>query len=371
MADNLEPDPVDLALTMDHNFYTRMWEVVRHLCVGLVDQNVRVRLLSSWAGAEDLTLGPIQTVVHQELKWPFRRQRLGPLIDALAVRKPNMIHALSADTYWGAFQLATTFEVDLVVYVMGLDDLAGLEQLDAERVSHVVAASGPLLEAVNQMDRFDADAQSLVRTGILRSAGVTCFLEEDRVPSLLCTSGLTETSGVDRLLRAVGMLRDRKRDLLLFLSGSGRSEDRLRALVRQLGISEVVTFARPRADASQVMAGADISIHPAPETAISTGSLLAMATGTVVVCCAGGITDHCLDGQTAVVCADNQPATLADGIERLLGDPAGARNMAAAGMEHIKEYHSVSTMAQQLTQLYERLLLRRKTFSLQDQAGSP
>lgn len=369
MPVNTEPTPVDVALTMDHNLYTRMWEAVRHLCVGLVDQNVRVRLLSSWAGAEDLTLGPIQTVVHQQLAWPFRRQRLGPLIDALAVRKPNVIHALCGDTYWGGAQLAAAFEVDLVVYVMGIDDLAALEKLDAAQVSHVVAASGPLADAVRQINRFNPEDQSLIRTGMLRSDRVTCFLDPDCVPSLLCTSDLSETGGVDPLLRAVRILADRKRDFLLFLSGSGSQEPQLRHLVRELGISGLVTFARPRADASQVMAGADVSVHAAPEMTLGAASLLAMATGTAVVCCAGGVTDHCLDGQTAVVCPDNQPASLADGIERLLLDRDAARSMAAAGMDHIKKYHSVSAMAEQLALLYERLMLRRRTFTLQDQAS--
>ncbi|MFQ5490885.1 MAG: glycosyltransferase family 4 protein [Phycisphaerae bacterium] len=371
MPESPEPGPIDVALTMDQNLYTRMWEAVRHLCVGLVDQNVRVRLLSSWAGAEELTLGPIQTVVHQELTWPFRRQRLRPLIDALAVRKPTVIHALCADTYWSGAQLAAAFDIDLVLYVTGMKDLIGLEQLEAHRVSHVVAASAPLLDAVRQTERIDADAQSLIRPGMLRSDGATCFLNAGQMVSMLCTSDLTDSSGVDQLLRAVRILRDRDRDLLLFLSGSGPKERQLRRLVRELGISSCVTFARPRADASQVMAGADISVQPAPETALSAASLLAMATGTAVVCCAGGMIDHCLDGQTAVVCADNQPAALADGIERLLADPEGARSMALAGIEHIKKYHGVSAMAQQLTQLYERLGLRRRTFSLQEQNGGP
>jgi glycosyltransferase involved in cell wall biosynthesis len=357
--------PVDVALCIDREVYSRLWEVIRHLCVGLVDLNVGVRLLCSSPEIEALTLGPIQTIVHEELIWPLRRQRVRQVIDTLAARKPTVVHALARGSFWVAQTLAEAFGVDLVVHLTSAHDVRALHRLRAGSVQQVIAASGPLLEAACRAGCVPSEAVSVVRPGVQRSEAPPCFLHADQVPTVLCTTSLEPGSGAEQLVHAVRLLRDRGVELLTFFSGGGSREGELRSLVRSQQVSPWVTFARPRAETASLLSGADIWVSPAPEQAISASSLLAMTTGTAVVTCAGGVTDHCVDGQTAIVCPNGEPKSLADGIERLVTDREYARTLAAAGIAHMKQHHAVSAMAEQVMARYQQLRMRRQTFSLE------
>ena len=357
-------EPVDVALCIDREVYSRLWEVIRHLCVGLVDQNARVRLLSSSAEVEELTLGPIQTIVHPEPVWPLRRQRVGRVVELLAGRRPTVVHALAGGSFWLAQALAAVFDVDLVVHLTAAVDVAALQRLEARKVGQVIAASSPLAELAARAHWVPEEAISVIRPGMLRSAGPSCFGQEGRLPAVLCTASLERDTGVEQLLHALRILLDRGRKLLVFLAGCGSREGELRKLVRRHKMSPWVTFARPRAETGDILTGADIWVSPAPEKAVSSSSLLAMATGTAVVTCAGGVTDHCVDGRTAVVCPQGDPESLADGIEGLLREPQRARQLAATGLAHLKEHHAVSAMAEEVMSLYQRLRMRRQTFAL-------
>ena len=366
MTQTHDQTPVDVALCIDGDVYSRLWDVIRLLCVGLVDLTARVRLVSSSPAAEALTLGPIEMIVHQNPVWPLRRQRLGQIVEVLSARPPTVVQCLSRGSLRVAQAVAQAFDVDLVLQVTAAADVKALARADGQRVQHVVAASRPLYDLVERSGRVRPEAISLIRPGALRTEQPTCFRQPGAIATLMCTAWFEDHTGVGELIRAVRLLHDRGYKVLAFLVGEGRRERRLRELVHAQKVSRWITFARPKAEAARIMSGADIFVRPAAEQAISCNSLLAMATGTAVVTCAGGVTDHCIDGQTAVVCPDADPESLADGIERLLGDHEYARRLATAGMAHVKEHHPVSTMAEQTLALYRQLALRRTTFAIQE-----
>ena len=357
---------VDLALCIDREVYSRLREAIQHLCVGLVDLNAPVRLVSSAAEAEALSLGPIEIVVHQELTWPLRRRRLSQLIDVLAGRPPSVVQAMSQGAFRVSEAVAQTLDVDLVLHVSGAADVRALQHVDGERVRHVIAASRPLAEMAVKSGRASPETITVIRPGVLRVAEPTCFTAPGRAVTVVCTNSLDARSGVDHLIHAVRILRGRGHELLAFLLGAGPREAELRHLVHACKVAPWVTFARPKGGTRRIMAGADVFVSPAPERAISDDSLAAMASGTTVVTCAGGVTDHCVDGQTAVVCPESTPEALADGIELLLNDPAYARTLAAGGLAYLKEHHPVSNMAEQNLALLRTLALRRRTFALSD-----
>ena len=359
-----QDEPVDVALCIDREVYSRLWEVIRHLCVGLVDLNARVRLLSSSPEVEALTLGPIQTIVHPEPVWPLRRQRVRRVVELLGGRRPTVVHTLAGGSFWLAQALAAAFDVDLVVHLTAAADVVALRRLEARKVRQVIAASSPLAEMAARAQCVPEEAISVVRPGMLRSAAPSCFGQAGRVPAVLCTASFERDAGVEQLLQAVRILLDRGRELLVFLAGGGSREGELRKLVRRHKMSQWVTFARPKAETGDILTGADLWVSPTPERAVSSSSLLAMATGTAVVTCAGGVIDHCVDGRTAVVCPQGDPESLADGIDRLLREPQHARQLATAGLAHLKEHHAVSAMAEKVMSLYRRLGMRRQTFAL-------
>ena len=67
--DTPSPMAVNVALCVDAEGLDRLASALRYLAVGLVDQAIQVRLLSSDARIESMTLGPIQTLVHDRIHW--------------------------------------------------------------------------------------------------------------------------------------------------------------------------------------------------------------------------------------------------------------------------------------------------------------
>ncbi len=370
MNSSSNPSQVDAVICLDEEVYRRLREVIRHLCVGLVDVNARVRLISAYAQTESLSIGPVQTIVHQELSWPFRQKRLAQIIEALAVRKPTVIHAFSHGSYWLAQGLAAAFDVDLVVHLTSFDDIDELLGVTSDHLRAVIASTNTLETQAAEISPKMREAVRLVRMGFLRTERPSCFLREDGLPTVACTADFDQGNGVPELIRAVRILHDRGHELLLFLLGQGKQERELRKLVHQQEAAAYVTFARPRAETNSVLGAADIWVAPTSEKTLTSSSLAAMATGTAIVACSDGVPDHYVDGQTAIVCADPSPRNLAEAIESIILDRNGARTVGAQAMDYMKEHHSVSAMAEKTMAIYRDISMQGRTFSISEKPNN-
>ena len=358
------PPKVDLALCVDPLSLRRFRDVLRYMCVGMMDAAAAVRLVTSSTEAESLLLGSIQPVYHEELTWPLRQRRLNRLLDALAARPPNIVHGISGRSFGLADVIAHRFDAHLVLHLWGMDELFALAVSKRHPIDHVVAASRPIFDAILEGGAVDRSQMTLVRPGITAGDGPTCFTQPHRIPTVLCTSQLIMVNGVDRLLHALHLVRQRGHDFMAFLTGSGPQEHSLRKTAQAIGLASAVTFAEPLGEAKQIMVGADIFVRPAIEGTISVRSLQAMGSGMALVTIEGGASDGYLSDVTALVCPENDASTLAAAIERLLNDRPFAGELATRAVRHIKGHHSVSVMCDALLQIYYHLALRDRTPSL-------
>ena len=97
---------------------------------------------------------------------------------------------------------------------------------------------------------------------------------------------------------------------------------------------------------------------------LSAGPIHAMANGMAVIAVDGGAADCFVDGVTALVCPDNRAERLADAIERILDDRAFAVRLATGAINHIRQFHTISNMAEQTVERYRSLLARRRTYAI-------
>lgn len=374
--------PVDVALCIDQEVYARLRPVLRHLCVGLIDWNVAIRVVTPSPDMPSLVFGPIQLTTYDSPSWPLswvrrlRQPQLQDLLRKLADRRPTTVHAVSGGSFDVAHTLAETFGADLVLQFTSFNDLHVVKPVWMEQAGHCIASSQPIYDEVTALPGARRDRVSLIRPGVLAGATPTCFSRTERMPSLLCTEPLRPGCGVDHLLQAVRMLRDRKWEFLSFITGTGPMEAELRKQAQQLGLLSTVVFARPMGDTSSLMIGADLYVEPTANPALTSGPLHAMANGMAVVAVEGGVADHFVDGVNAVVCPDDSPTELAGAVERLLADQQGAANLARGAIAHMKQHHPISAMVEQTLAVYQSLILRAKTFPLEkaqprSEAASP
>ena len=363
-GENSEQQVISAACCIDSDAFERFGRVLRHFAVGLVDQAISLRILSSDPRIESLTLGPVQTLVHQPIVWPVRKRRVEQLIDALSHQPPTIVHALSHRSYGVAKAIAQAFDIDLVFQVTSMADCDAIAQTNVDHVGRFLAISEPLATFLTTQLSLPKNLVELIRPGVQVSKEIACFTEPDRTPTLLCTSNFEKDSGVDRLIVALELLRQREQTPLVFLLGRGRYESALRNLVRQRNLLASVTFAQPQGDPLRAIRSADIFVRPTIDTDFNADSLQALGAGVAVVAVAGGVGDHLRDGETARICRPESAEALADAIEGLLTNRAEARRLAATGLEYVRANHAMSAMAERTAAVYRNLALPRTTFSL-------
>ncbi len=358
--------PVGAALCVEPETLTRLGRVLRHLAVGLVDQSVNLRLLSCDPRVESLSLGPIQTIVHEKLRRPVANRHLKRLLEVLSHQPPTVVHAMSAGSYRNAGLIAKAFDADLVLHVTSLEDCDAIEKTGIEGVGRYITISQPLLTRLVDQVRVTPEDIELIRPGILAPTRTACFSDTSRVPALLCTSNLERGGGVDLLIETVDLLRKRDVNVMVFLLGKGSWEHTLRRRIRRQGLSPSFTIASPMGDLSQAMESADLFVRPSVDSAFFVSGLMAMAAGAAIVTFENTACDHYRDGETAIICPEPTAASLADTIERLIQEPAYTRSIAAGGQQHVKTNHAMSAMAERTAAVYRRLALKHATISIRE-----
>lgn len=183
-------------------------------------------------------------------------------------------------------------------------------------------------------------------------------------PILLFVGRLRYYKGLDDLLRAMALLRDRADGLsaALFICGSGPMEAAWRALAQELGLAEQVHFLGDVPDEAlpALYHAADLYVLPANSRAEAFGVALleAMAAGLPVISTEVGSGTSYVNrhGETGLIVPPRDPQRLAQAIATLLNDPALRQRLGAQAQAHVRTEFSQATMIERVLNLYHQLL---------------
>lgn len=160
-------------------------------------------------------------------------------------------------------------------------------------------------------------------------------------PVIVCVSRLVPRKGQDMLIRALPTIRRRVPGAALLLGSGGPYRPKLERLARDLGVADDVIFTGsvPWEELPSLYAAGDVYAMPCRTRAggldvegLGIVYLEASATGLPVVAGdSGGAPDAVLPGETGYVVGGRDVAAIAGRIADLLGEPARARAMGAAG----------------------------------------
>lgn len=362
---NTTPTGANVALFLDGDSFQRQRCVLPHFLVGLIDQAIPLRVVTTDPRANSLALGPVQVVVRQTASWPFAGRRLATIIENLAATPPTVLHALSHESYAVTRALAEEFDAELVWTVGGLADLEAIDQADIARVDAFVTHSQGMVERLRERREVEPTRVHVISPGVLAASTPSAFVDAARTPTIVCTASFERTSFVAAVIQAVDILRRRTRSAVLFLLGEGSDESVLRRMVRDLRLAPRVTFAHPSGDLTPAFMHADIFVRARRVQSFEDDLLQAMAAGLAVVCGPSEIDDCVRDGETAVLCDPGAPESIADGFERLMSDIDDARAIAERAQDHVRTRHTLSGMAESAGRLYRDLTLRSTTFTVE------
>lgn len=156
---------------------------------------------------------------------------------------------------------------------------------------------------------------------------------------------LEPAKGVDTLIEAVALLRDRGIPLPARIGSSGSQEAKLRALVDRRGLGDLVTFLGWIDDKNAFYRSLDLYVLPSRAEEWGIGIAEANAAGLPVV------STDCLgprrivrNGVTGLLVPPDDPPALADAIALLAADPTRAAALAEAGWRHCAAHYTRRTI---------------------------
>ena len=171
---------------------------------------------------------------------------------------------------------------------------------------------------------------------------------------------LDKTYGVDRLLRAFAILRDKrpKVELRLLVVGDGSERENLVELAQSLGISPYVEFigAASQRDVPDLLNRMSVYVALSRSESFGVSVLEASACGVpVVVSDAGGLPEVVVDSETGFVIKNGDPGLAASLIQKLVDSPHLCMRMGIAGREFVLSKYQWEQTAKIMDDLYTRI----------------
>jgi glycosyltransferase involved in cell wall biosynthesis len=195
-------------------------------------------------------------------------------------------------------------------------------------------------------------------------AGATDVLDGIDGRVVVAVGRLVKLKGYDHLLRAWALLRPARGDTLVIV-GDGEERQLLECLAHSLGIAASVRFAGAQSNPWRILGRAQVLALPSLTEAFPNVLGEAMALGVPIVAsrCSPGVEAYLDDGRCGILVPPADPGALADGLRRLLDDPALQAEMAGRGLRRVEGFAAGAVLPR-----YE-LLLAGDTAASRDPAS--
>lgn len=166
----------------------------------------------------------------------------------------------------------------------------------------------------------------------------------------------SQHKGFPTLLRALVLLRERRRDWELDVIGDGPERARYEASAEALGLGQLVTFhgSQPKAAIAQMMRAADLFVLPSRFDNLPCAVVEALASGLPVVSTTVGGIPELVDERSGMLVPPDNPAALTDGLHDMLEDleTYDRRAIGAAA----RDRYSYQVVGEQLSCIYDAVL---------------
>lgn len=303
----------------------------------------------------------------------FRRWGIaGHLSSQLKSFRPRLVHAHFGQSGPAALDLADSLGVPLIVTYHGQDAtisesqaskswrgreyLRGRERVKA-RASRIVAVSD-FIRARLLEQGFPENKVVTHRNGV-----DTEFFRQasgPREPIVVFVGRFVEKKGCEYLVRALGRLSKKGRNVKGVLIGDGPLRPELERLARDqganvqftgfLGLQEVKSWLSKAC----VVAVPSVTAADGNSEGLPTVILEAQAVGTpVVVTRHAGNSEGVIEGRTATIVEERDVDSLAQGVLRFVDDPFAVATFGASGRQWIESNFSIASQVAGLERIYD------------------
>ncbi len=182
-------------------------------------------------------------------------------------------------------------------------------------------------------------------------------------PRVLFAGNLVPSKGVDVLIAAVALLRDRGIACELKILGAGPAQGQLEREIQARGLGRCASIAPflPQSRMPAEYGAATITVLPSRGQAEGLGLMLveALLAGSAVVGTpAGGIPEVVEDGVTGLLTPDGDAGALADRLGRLLLEPDLRQRLTEQGAARVRTVYALDTAVDQFLQIFDAAVSR-------------
>ena len=179
---------------------------------------------------------------------------------------------------------------------------------------------------------------------------------EDVEHLVLTVARLQPAKGIDDLVAATALLRERLPGLRVAVAGSGPQEEELRAQIGQAGLSDSFRLLGTRSDVGSLLAAADAFCLPSRHEGLPISLLEAMQAGLPCVATrVGGIPGLVQEGEEALLVEPADVDGLAAALARVLGDRELAAGLGERGRALVRRRYDVAAAAASYADIYDEL----------------
>ena len=309
-------------------------------------------------------------------RYLLHARRVGALIREL---RPDLLHALHLTSY--GFLAGLSGVQPSIVSVWGTDVLEAPSLTPAHRwiTRHALARAGAITATGARLAEATLPHAPPGKPISVIPYGVELEMfrpqpsktrpgeRPEHTPLVIgSVARLSPEKGLEYLLRAVALLRDRADRnyephpaLQVVLAGDGPSREQLEYLTAELRLNDRVRFLGEVAheDVPGVLQSFDIFAMPSTWEGFGVSALEASAMELPVVASdVHGIPDVVVHGETGILTPPRDVEAIADAIARLIADPELRRTMGAAGRSFVERHYRWQDNAALMERLYEEMV---------------
>ncbi len=174
-------------------------------------------------------------------------------------------------------------------------------------------------------------------------------------PIIAVAAVLRPQKALSVLLEAHALLLHSEPAAHLVIAGAGPCQRELEELATKLSLRDRLHLLGRRDDVDSILRAADVGVLSSDFEGTPLFVTECMASNTPLVATAvGGLPDLIEHGRTGLLVPPRDPEALADGLARLLGDPAERERFATASARRLSEF-TIEAITARVCELYEQL----------------
>jgi glycosyltransferase involved in cell wall biosynthesis len=339
------------AILLDETSFTNYAEIIRHILTGLADECTSTAIVCPQAMGEDLAFNShITRMVHPAYKFPLLwRQNQKILLSKLIEFKPDVLHCFSASQSMFANSIAKSLDIP---YVVSVDSINDRPHVSASHCASIISSCSSVDSFFKKKHPRFSQKLELVNLATFVEDSCACFDSSSTLTGIIIVSPFDDIKRFEPVLSAIRHLAIDGYEFILFMIGSGKAEQKIRRLLKSLGLSNIVNIVPLINPLREILKEGDIFIQPGTDERFNPYILEAMSVGMIVAGCQGGIDDLLLKNETAVIFDPADELSVYSTLQQILDKREWARQIAVNAQSNLRKNYSVSKMVSSLIEIY-------------------